>query len=434
MDMKNKDLNTTSVIFFAMKSFFSFKVLVPSLYLSTLLFISQSANAAEQSLDRIAAIVNNDIVMLSSVLQQAKRLKATSLDSADNKLIKQALEQLVLMKIQIQRGKELGITIDNVMLNRTIEGIATQNKLSLADFQKALQREGFEYSTFREEIRNRLMIDALKQRQSGTRSKISEQEVTDLIFSQATKLNKDAEYHLQDILIPAPNGTPLVQFNSARKQSQQLRQQLLKQKNFAIDAQSTNDLGWKKSDELPLAYKRVLSLMGVDEISPVVHDSKGFHILKLVEKRGGGKNLQLQVNARHILIADSSNKGQQKANKLRQQLLSGIDFATLATTNSADTGSAINGGELGWSSPSSYVPAFAAIVKTAPIKAISQPVKTKFGWHIIQVLERKTIDKSREALRASAKSILSKNKNKNGYDTWLQGIRDDAFIEYRMKL
>ena len=140
------------------------------------------------------------------------------------------------------------------------------------------------------------------------------------------------------------------------------------------------------------------------------------------------------MNARHILIADSSNKGQQKANKLRQQLLSGSDFATLATTNSADTSSAINGGELGWASPSNYVPAFAFIVKTAPIKAISQPVKTKFGWHIIQVLERKTVDKSREALRASARSILSKKKNKNDYETWLQSLRDEAFIEYRIKL
>ena len=290
MDMKNKDLNTTSMIFLTIKSFFSFKIAVFSLFISTLLFISQSTNAAEQSLDRIAAIVNNDVVMLSSVLQQAKRLKVASPDSADKTLIQRALEQLVLVKIQIQRGKELGITIDDVMLNRTIAGIATRNKLSLADFKKALQREGFEYNAFREEIRNRLIIDALKQRQSGVRSKISEQEVTDLIFSQATKLNQDAQYHLQDILIPAPNGTPLAQFNSARKKSQQLRQQLLKQKNFAIDELPSNDLFWKKSDELPLAYRRVLSLMAVGEISPVVHDSKGFHILKLVEKRGGGKN------------------------------------------------------------------------------------------------------------------------------------------------
>ena len=435
MDMKNKDLNTTSMILSTIKSFFSFKLFIfPAICFSALVLIYPSTSTAEQSLDHIAAIVNNDIVMMSSVLQQTKHLKVTSPESADNKLIKKALEQLVLIKIQIQRGKELGIIIDDVMLNRTIEGIATQNKLSLADFQKALQREGFEYTTFREEIRNRLMIDALKQRQSGRRSNISEQEITDLIFSQASALNKDAQYHLQDILIPAANGIPLAHFNSARDKAQQLRRQLLKQTKFSSNGVTTDDLGWKDSNELPLAYKRVLSLMGVDEISPVIHDSKGFHILKLIEKRGGGKNLQQQVHVRHILISNSDSKGQQKANALRQKLLAGEDFATLATTHSADPGSAVNGGDLGWATPTTYVPAFASIVKILAIKTISPIIKTKFGWHIIQVLERKTMDKSREALRTSAKSLLFKKKNKDGYKTWLQGLRDDAFVEYRLKL
>lgn len=416
------------------KSFFSLKYLSPALCLSALLLFSHSASAAEQSLDRIAAIVNSDIVMLSTVLQQAKRLKVATPSSIDKKLIKQALEQLILVKIQVQHGKKLGIIVDDVRLNQTIEGIARQNNLSLAAFRNALEKQGFEYRSFREEIRSRLIIDALKQRQSGTRSNISEQEVTDLIFSQAAQLNKDAQYHLQDILITAPNGTPLAQFNSAKNKAQQLRNQLLKQTNFATNGISTHDMGWKDVTELPLAYTRALSLMSVNEISPIVHDSKGFHILKLIEKRGGGQNLQLQVHVRHILIDDGSSKGLQKAKKIHQQLQTGADFSALAKINSADTGSAINGGDLGWATPSTYVPSFAAVVKISAIKAISQPVKSKFGWHIIQVLERKKIDSSRDALRASAKSILSKKKNKDGYETWLQGVRDDAFIEYRVKL
>ena len=416
------------------KSFFLLKPLFPALFLSALFLFSPSLRAAEQSLDRIAAIVNSDIVMLSTVLQQAKRLKTAAPSTTDKELIKQALEQLILLRVQVQHGKKLGIIVDDVMLNRTVEGIARQNNLSLASFRNALEKEGFEYSTFREEIRNRLIIDALKQRQSGGRSKISEQEITDLIFSQAVQLNKDAQYHLQDILIPAPNGTPLPQFNSARNKAQQLRDQLLKQTHFASNEMSTNDMGWKNIAELPLAYTRVLSLMGVNEISPVVHDSKGFHILKLIEKRGGGQNLQLQVHARHILIGDSSNHGLQKAKKISQQLTTGANFATLAKINSADTGSAVNGGDLGWATPSTYVPAFAAVVKKSPIKSISQPIKSKFGWHIIQVLARKNVDSSRDALRASAKSLLSKKKNKDGYKIWLQGVRDDAFVEYRIKL
>jgi len=405
-----------------------------SLLLSCLFFASQLSIAAEQPLDRIAAVVNNDVVMLSSVLARAKRLKTALPNSTDKALIKQALEQLVLIKVQTQYGKELGIIIDDVMLNRTIEGIAKQNKLSLGDFRIALQRQGIEYSAFREDIRARLIIDALKQRQSGQRANISEQAVNDLIFSQASIINQDAQYQLQEIFIPAPNGINVAQFNSARKQAETLRRQLLNQASFASKHYPTKDLGWQANKELPASYSRALSLMGIDEISPVVHDSQGFHILKLVAKRGGSQQLEQQVHTRHILIGNPSNAGQKKAISIRNKIIAGADFATLAKTNSADTGSAVNGGDLGWAKPTLYVPEFAAVVKTAALKAISQPIKTKFGWHIIQVLERKKIDASRTSMRASAKSILAKKKNKNGYETWLQGIRDDAFIEYRLKL
>ena len=436
MDMNNLKINNQDS-YREKKSFSLITIDFFSLFLGILLFFSHSltvATAAEQSLDRIAAVVNSDIVMLSSVLQQAKRLKASAADSSNNQLIKQALEQLVLIKIQVQRGKALGIIVDDVMLNRTIENIARQNKLSLADFQQALQREGFDYKTFREEIRSRLIIDALKQRQAGKRAVISEQEVTDLIFSQAAQLNKDAQYQLQAILIPAANGISLAQFNQARNKSQQLRSQLLKQTNFTTTNFTTEDMGWKMTTELPLAYTHALSLMGVDEISPIIHDSKGFHILKLLAKRGGRQNLQQQVHARHILIGKDNNEGLIKAKAIRQQLQNGKDFATLAKINSADKSNATNGGDLGWATPSTYVAAFAEVVKTSPINSISQPIETKFGWHIIQVLERKQVDFSRDALRASAKSILSKKKNKDGYTTWLKGIRDDAFVEYRLKL
>jgi peptidyl-prolyl cis-trans isomerase SurA len=437
MDMNNLKINNQDS-YRVKKSFISiFAINFFSFFLGILLFFSHSltvATAAEQSLDRIAAVVNSDIVMLSSVLQQAKRLKASAADSSNNQLIKQALEQLVLIKIQVQRGKALGIIVDDVMLNRTIENIARQNKLSLADFQQALQREGFEYKTFREEIRSRLIIDALKQRQSGQRSAISEQEVTDLIFSQAAQLNKDAQYQLQAIVIPAANGISLTQFNKSRNQAQQLRSQLLKQSNFTTTSFTTESMEWKTTTELPLAYTRALSLMGVNEISPIIHDSQGFHILKLLAKRGGRQNLQQQVHARHILIGKDNNQGLTKAKAIRQQLQNGKDFATLAKINSADKGSATNGGDLGWATPATYVAAFAEAVKTSPINSISQPIETKFGWHIIQVLERKQVDFSRDALRASAKSILSKKKNKDSYTTWLKGIRDDAFVEYRLKL
>ncbi len=428
--MNNQKLTTNLLIQNKIHALFKTAALV----FGSLLLSTQLSMAASQPLDRIAAVVNEDIVMLSSVLSRAKKLKAVSPNSDDKTLIAQALDQLILIKVQTQYGKALGIVVDDVMLNRTIEGIARQNNLSLGDFRLALQKQGVEYSDFREDIRSRLIINALKQRQSGSKRNISEQEVSDLIFSQASAINQDAQYHLQDILIAAPNGTALSQFYIAKKKAENIRKKLLGQKTFATNGIETNDLAWKTTQELPAAFTRVLSLMGVDEISPVVHDSRGFHILKLIAKRGGSQQLELQAHARHILIPDTSKKGQQKAISIRKKLLAGANFSTLAKANSADKGSAVNGGDLGWATPKNYVPAFANTVRTAPLNAISQPVKTKFGWHIIQVLERKKVDTSQEAIRASAKSILAKKKNKGGYDKWLQGIRDDAFIEYRLKL
>jgi len=357
MDMNNKRLILGSFIQRKIRSL----VKSFSLLLGSLLLASQLSIAAEQPLDRIAAVVNNDVVMLSSVLARAKRLKTALPNTTDKALIKQALEQLVLIKVQTQYGKELGIIIDDVMLNRTIEGIAKQNKLSLGDFRIALQRQGIEYSAFREDIRARLIIDALKQRQSGQRANISEQAVNDLIFSQASIINQDAQYQLQEIFIPAPNGINVAQFNSARKQAETLRRQLLRQASFSSKHYPTKDLGWQANKELPASYSRALSLMGIDEISPVVHDSQGFHILKLVAKRGGSQQLEQQVHARHILIGDPSNAGQKKAISIRNKIIAGADFATLAKTNSADTGSAVNGGDLGWAKPTLYVPEFAAV-------------------------------------------------------------------------
>lgn len=429
--MNNQKLTTNLLIQNKIQALFKTATLV----FGSLLLSTQLSMAASQPLDRIAAVVNEDIVMLSSVLSRAKKLKAVSPNADDKTLIAQALDQLILIKVQTQYGKALGIVVDDVMLNRTIEGIARQNNLSLGDFRLALQKQGVEYSDFREDIRSRLIINALKQRhQSGSRANISEQEINDLIFSQASAINQNAQYHLQDILIAAPNGTALSQFNIAKRKAENIRKKLLGQKTFATDGIETNDLVWKTAQELPAAFTRVLSLMGVNEISPVVHDSRGFHILKLIAKRGGSQQLELQAHVRHILIPDTSKKGQQKAMSIRKKLLAGANFASLARANSADKGSAVNGGDLGWATPKNYVPAFANTVRTAPLNAISQPVKTKFGWHIIQVLERKKVDTSQETIRASAKSILAKKKNKGSYDKWLQGIRDEAFIEYRLKL
>jgi len=420
----------TKIITFKL-SFLLFLVII-----STLL---APAYSKEVPLDKIAAVVNNDVVMLSEVLQNARRVKAAGQTKlTDSKLIKKVLESLVLEKVQLQKAKEIGIRIDNIAVNQAMQRIATQNKLNLEQFRVALKREGINYKSFRESIREKLYIDALKRRQKGRNKKITENEIDNLIQSESLTLNKNIQYHLIDIFLPAPNGISVKQFNLRLKQAQNLRRQLIGKPANVVQSivkkmgATHKNLGWKSTTSLSPTYVRTLSLMGEGELSSVLRDASGFHILKLLEQQGGKRKITKQARVRHILISSDSTNGRLKATQIRNKILAGESFSKLAKINSADKGSAVNGGNLGMSDPSAFVPAFANSVRTLPLNTLSQPIKTRFGWHLIEVLERKAIDQTREALKLQAQSLLSEKNQSKEYKNWLQGLVDEAFIEYRI--
>jgi len=417
---------------------FTQQVLFAGLYLFLFTSITQ---AQEVELDRIAAVVNDDVIMFSEVKQNALRAKQSiKAKVSDNILIKDALESLILQKVQLQRAKEIGIIIDDTAVNQAMLSIAEQNKLTLPQFKIALTKEGINYKIFRNNLRNKLYLETLKRRQKNTRSAISEVEIDDLIKSQSLQINKDVQYKLIDILIPAPNGTSVQKFNRLLGQAQNLRKQLLVGASQLSDpiikkmGATSTDLGWKSTQSLSPAFVRTLSLMGKGELSDIVRDQRGFHILKLLDQRGGERKLTQQARVRHILIPSTDPQAKIKATLLRNKILAGEDFATLAKKNSADKGSAQEGGDLGMMDPSSFVPPFAKAVRTLPLNSLSQPIQTRFGWHIIEVLERKTSDQTREALKLQAQSLISKEKKKDDYTNWLQGLRDEAFVEYHINL
>lgn len=402
-------------------------------------FAFSPVQSREVPLDRIAAVVNNDVVMLSEVLQTARKIKeAGAIQLSDKELVKKVLEKIVLDKIQVQKAKEIGIRIDNAALNEAMQRIATQNKLNLQQFRVALKGEGINYKEFRETIREKLYIDSLKKRQQGRNKKISENEVDSLIQSESLTLNKNVQYHIVDILLPAPNGVSVKQFNTRLKQAQNLRKKLLAksdQLSQAVISKSganSKDIGWKSSQSLSPVFLRTLSLMGVGELSDVVRDARGFHILKLIEQRGGKRKIVQQAQVRHILISKDTPNAKLKAVQIRNKILAGESFAKLAKANSADKGSASNGGDLGMADPAGFVPPFANAVRTLPLNTLSQPIKTRFGWHLIEVLERKSTDKTREALKLQAQSLLSEKNKSEEYKNWLQGLMDEAFIDYRL--
>lgn len=409
--------------------------------LSIVLIITafSSTQAKEVALDRIAAVVNNDVIMLSEVLKIARRVKQSGQSKlSDNDLIKELLDKIILERLQLQKAQEIGVNIDDVAVNQAMQRIASQNKLNLEQFRIALKGEGINYKEFRESIREKLYVDALKKRQRGRNKKITENEIDGLIQSESYSLNRDVQYHLIDILLPAPNGISVKQFNLRMRKAQILRRKLIA-KPVALDLNqikkvgATNrDLGWKSSQSLSPVFMRTLSLMEEGELSNVIRDARGFHILKLVEQRGGKRKLTKQARVRHILISNEVANARLKSIQIRNKILAGENFAKLAKANSADTGSASAGGNLGMTDPSIFVPPFASAVRTLPLNTLSQPIKTRFGWHLIQVLERKTTDKTREALKLQAQSLISEKNQSSEYKNWLQGLMDEAFIEYRL--
>ncbi len=404
-------------------------------------------STAATSLGKIAAIVNNDVVMLNSVQEQAKRLKTQkSFAKLSNKALqKEALEHLIMDSLQSQRATQIGLAVDDAALNTTMQSLAQQNQLTLEQFQKALKHEGINYRVFREQIRKRLLINELRKRQLKRNTNITNQAVDDLIANQSSTILKGIEFRIKHLLIPAPAGTALPALLKVKNEAEVIRADLLSGKSTQFNtrvnarvntqAKTTN---WTAAKNLPPSLIRHISLLEIGQISDVFQDSKGFHIVKLVDKRGAKKVVVNEYHARHILLkttsANDDNQTKNTLAEIRNKILAGAKFETLAKQHSQDVGSAVSGGDLGWGSAENYVPAFAKTIKNTPVNKISLPFKSKFGWHIVQVLETKTVDRTEDLLRNQAKGLLNKNKAEKEYDSWLKQLRNDAFVEYRIKL
>ncbi len=412
-------------------------MLMSLVILSSVAF-STLSNAAEQALDSIAAVVNSDVVMVSEVRSAARQFTAEQkTELSDQQLFKQVLEKLIMDKIQVQKAKAIGIKIDDAAVDTAMQTIAKQNNLDLQQLRLALIERGLNYKDFREGLRDRLFTDNLRKRQQG-RNNIGENEIDDLIQSESFNLSKNVQYELIDILIPN-NTNSVKQFNTNLKRAQNLRNKLLLNKNLSspeivkMGAKKIN-LGWKNAETLSPIYSRTISLMDEGELSNVIRDNKGFHILKLVKQRGGKRQQIQEARVRHILISNKDPKARVKVIQLRNKILAGESFSKLATKHSEDKGSASNGGELPMTNTANYVPPFTKAVNSIALNSVSQPVETRFGWHIIEVLDRKSSDKTRESIQDKAKKLVSDEKRANDLNNWLKTLRDEAYVEYRIKL
>ncbi|MFT7228613.1 MAG: peptidyl-prolyl cis-trans isomerase SurA [Methylophilaceae bacterium] len=403
-------------------------------------------------LDRIVAIVDKDAIteqeLANKVLSVSGQLekKGTQLP-LERVLQKQILERLIIDSIQLQLAEENGIKVNDTQLDKTIARIADQNQLSLQAFKAALENDGIAYHQFRENMRDEITIARLKESKVNRRVNVSEGEVDNYLTTQENSADgQQEEFELAHILIRTPEESTPDDLEKARVKVEEVLNLLNKKEPFEQVSASLSDsqnaleggnMGWRNSSQIPPAFLNLLKDLTVGEISKPIRSPNGFHIVKIIDKRSVDSTLIVeQTNTRHILMKlneiVSEQEAKQKMDALKERLDNGEDFAELARQYSED-GSANKGGTLGWVNPGDTVPEFEKAMNNLAPEEIGEPIRTPFGWHIIQVMERRKQDMTDQATRIKARREIHARKTEGAYEDWLHEIRDRAFVELRLE-
>ena len=408
-----------------------------------------AAPAAVIEADRIVAVVGNEVITyhelrsrLTAALKQLEK-QGTPLPPQDV-LERQMLERLIMDRAQWQHARETGLRVDDNQLDQAIGRIAAGNNLTPQQFRAALEKDGVDYAQFREEIRGEMMTVRLREREVESRLVISDGEIDNFLANQAASGGGE-EYQLAHILLRAPESASPEQLQKLRQRGEQALKRARAGENFAEltaaysdapDALKGGDLGWRQLNRLPNLYAEAAGRLEPGQVSDLLRSSAGFHVVKLLGKRGGsGPASVSQTRARHILVrineVVSEGEARRKLEAVRERIINGIDFAEQARLYSQD-GSAAKGGELGWLSPGDTVPEFERAMDGLKVNEVSAVVKSPFGMHLIQVLERRDRDVSAERQRAAARQALRERKLDEAYQDWLRQLRDRTYVENRL--
>lgn len=414
--------------------------------------IPLTAQAADVvKIDRIVAIVDQTVVTeqeldgrMRTIIAQLKK-QGTDLPE-ESVLRKQVLERLITDALQLQYAAQTGVKVEDSQLDKTVERIAEQNQMSLTEFAQALAKDGISMQKFKADIRSEITISRLRDREVDSRVNVSESEIDNFLTTQAASNENQDEFEIAHILIRTPEEGATEDVQKAKARADEAIKALQAGTSFAKVSASFSDapnaleggsLGWKSGAQVPTLFLDALKTMSAGQISPLLRSPNGFHILQLVNKRGGSSPLVIeQTHARHILIklseVMSEKDGKIKMDSIKQRLDNGEKFDVLARQFSED-GSASNGGDLGWVNPGDTVPQFEKAMSELKDGQISAPVRSPFGWHIIQVLERRKQDMSKEASRLKARQEIRTRKADEAYQDWIRELRDRAFVEQRLE-
>ena len=426
-----------------------FKYIFYLLYLFSGL-LSYNNAIADIPLDRIVAVVNDDVIMQSELEDRARMvLKQMSKNNAQRPpmdiFYRQVLESMIMNKLQLQYAAKTGIKVDDDTLNQTLKRVAAENKVSLTKFREILEKEGINYENFREDLRDQIIITRLKQRNVDNQVTVTEREINNYLANQQHQGGVEKEYHLLHILIALPENPTDEETAQSKLVADKVIKDLKNGADFAELAKTVSqgqqasdggDLGWRKFDDLPTLFSDVVKTMQPGDTSPIIKSPSGFHIIKLVDVRGADKHMVTQTHARHILIRTneliSDETAKSRLNQLKIRIEGGDDFAELARAHSDDMGSAVKGGDLGWINPGTMVPEFEKEMDKLKPGETSEPFKTQFGWHIVQVMERREYDDTAEQKRRNAIEAIRAKKIEELQQNWLRNLRDEAYVEYRL--
>ena len=422
------------------------KLIVVALLISS--FLSIKAEAAPELLDSVSVIVDQGVVLesqiteLIAVVKRNAMLNNQSLPS-DRALRTQAIEKLIIDNLQTQMAERMGIQISDPQLEQTILNIAKGENMEIAQFREKVAQEGVSYDTYREEIRKELILGEVRRANVRRRVYITEQEINNLVTLIDEQGDEQAEYNLGHILIEFPPEPTDTDIEQAKTRANKVIELLNKGSDFAKIATASSggslaleggDMGWMNINSMPTLFAEAVQKKSKDDLIGPIRSGAGFHILKVKDLRGIEKVEIAEVNARHILITPSVILSDEKAEKMlkefRGQILAGeADFAALAKEHSADSGSALKGGELGWADPNIYVPEFIATLNKLEVDEISDPVRSQYGWHLMQLTGKRVGDATQKRKEEKAYQLLFQRKFSEESEVWLREIRASAYIE-----
>ena len=413
-------------------------------------FFSERMEAKIELIDRVIAVVDSGVIMESELNLRVQdiigRLRSEGTELPPKELLEeQVLERLIIEEIQLQIGDSAGVKISDAELNRALSMLASQNSMNLEQFKESLDANNSSYSKLRDSVRKELIIQRVQRGKVGANIEISEQEIENFLNSEEGRSKLAEQYNVQQILLSLNSEAPESKVNSTKEKGADIIRRYNEGESFEkLAATYSSDqnaleggsLGWRKATELPTLFSDVVTKMKVGEASELIRSGAGFHIIRLAEKKGDVVKFEDQTLVRHILVQPSEIRSEKQTkdlmNEIYQKLVDGENFKQLARQHSEDPGSKMEGGELGWSAPDTFDPAFEAVMNSADIGEVSTPFQSSFGWHILEVLDRRNEDISDDVRKNRAYSIIFNRKFEQELQRTLIELRSESYVDIKL--